>query len=636
VPGRRTTLSRIPAVRSLHRDAVLFVLVGLTVGVAGHELLVALLAWGLIPAVANTVQAVITLQLNFAGNAALTWRNRVVQSARPLRTRWLRFQLARLASLLLSVAAFPLLAPAIGTSPAYWSLLAAGAVVNFCSDRYWSFRREPRPMAETRGLPRPADPRRVVLALVAVAAGALVLALVQLDVMLVVVSVAMIVVASTTLLFQLYKWWRPEHNDPDRYGTPGEPELPGAILVPMRDEVPVAGPTLRRLANLDHPRYWVLPIVDHGDDMATARVAHAVARQDPERVLVCPYPEENPVHNKPIGLNRAIRMLHDFDIPYEWVGVADAEDLFHPDLLRMVDHRFRTTGAGIVQCGVQLMNGTIDPEARPVPAGPLGRLRRWWQAHASGWWRAANVLEYFKWFQSRLKLQAATGVMPLGGNTVFFRREFLNALYDRYGAYWDEGCLTEDCKIGITASVLGYQVDVVYVDELVTREETPERLGGFVRQRVRWMQGFLQVLAQREWTQLPTLGRRVLALYVLGFQFLQAFAGLFAPVGLALALLHKAPVAITLLATVPLGISLLSVLLDMIMLAEFGRTFGTRVRLRDYVGLVLGAYPFQLVLSAAAVWATVRFARGRDDWMKTAHRGVHLEPVARSQLAGAA
>ncbi len=81
-----------------------------------------------------------------------------------MRSRWLRFQVARLSSLLLSVAAFPLLAPVIGTSPAYWSLLAAGAVVNFCSDRYWSFRHEPRPTAATAtGLPRPADPRRIVL-----------------------------------------------------------------------------------------------------------------------------------------------------------------------------------------------------------------------------------------------------------------------------------------------------------------------------------------------------------------------------------------------------------------------------------------------------------------------------------------
>jgi glycosyltransferase XagB len=334
------------------------------------------------------------------------------------------------------------------------------------------------------------------------------------------------------------------------------------------------------------------------------------------------------VHNKPIALNAAVEMLHELRIPFEWVGVADAEDLFHPDLLRMVDARFRTTGAGIVQCGVQLMNFSSDPRALPLPPGPLGRLRRWWRAHASAWWRAANVLEYFKWFQwfqSRLKLQAAVRVMPLGGNTVFFRRAFLDALHQRYGTWWDEACLTEDCKIGIVASVLGFKVEVVYVDELVTREETPATLAGFTRQRVRWMQGFIHVLFEGEWLRLPTLTQRVLAVYVLGFQFFQAATGLLAPAALALAVLHKAPVLLTLLATVPLALGLLSVLLDVVLLAQFGRTFGERVRLRDYAGLALGAYPFQIVLSVAAVWATARFILFRGDWVKTAHQGAHLQ-----------
>ena len=67
--------------------------------------------------------------------------------------------------------------------------------------------------------------------------------------------------------------------------------------------------------------------------------------------------------------------------------------------------------------------------------------------------------------------------------------------------------------------------------------------------------------------------------------------------------------AITLLATVPLGLSVLTVLLDLLHAAPSSAgPSATRVRLRDYVGLVLGAYPFQLVLSAAAVWATARFA----------------------------
>jgi glycosyltransferase XagB len=589
-------------------------------------LLKLLIAFGCAAGVANAVQAVTTLQLNFVANGRLTWRRRVAGSGVGLWRRWGRFHVARAASLLLCVALFPIVASSTDSSVAYWSLLVVGGVVNFCSDKYWSFsgrsRRRPHHAAgrtETSG-------RLWRLILGVVLAGFAVVLFT--DAFILVVSVSMILVAATTLTFQLYKWWRPEHNDPNRYGEPDAPRLPGVILVPMRHEEAVAGQTLERLAQLDHPDYWVVPIIDHPDDPGTAAIAHGKAREHPGRVLVCPYPEEAEVHNKPIGLNAAVEMLHELQIPFAWVGVADAEDLFHPDLLKLVDYRFRTTGAGIVQCGVQLMNFASDPHTSPLPVGRLGRARRWWKAHASAWWRVTNVLEYFKWFQSRLKLQAAVRVMPLGGNTVFFRREFLEALHQRHGNYWDEDCLTEDCKIGILASVLGFKVDVVYIEELVTREETPATLAGFIRQRVRWMQGFIHVFFERDWLRLPTLSQRVLAVYVLGFQFFQAATGLLAPVALALALFHKAPVLLTLLATVPLALSGLAVLLDVVLLAQFGQTFGERVRLRDYAGLVLGAYPFQVVLSVAAVWATARFMLGRNDWVKTRHQGVHLGATA--------
>lgn len=471
---------------------------------------------------------------------------------------------------------------------------------------------------------RPSHPARRLAVATAVVLVAGVAATLLLDPFIVAVSLFMLVVAVTTLAFQLYQWWRPEHNDPGRYGEPDEPALPGVILVPMRHEEAVAAHTLERLANLDHPDYWVVPVIDHPDDPGTAAIAHEKAAKYPYRIVVAKYPEDTDVHNKPIGLNAAVSMLERLRIPFEWVGVADAEDLFHPRLLRMVDYRFRRTGAGIVQCGVQLMNFSAAPDAPARPGGAAARAQRFLSAAASGWWRAANVLEYFKWFQSRLKLQAATKVMPLGGNTVFFRREFLDALRGRHGAYWDENCLTEDCKIGIAASVLGYQVDVVYIPQLVTREETPATLRALLRQRVRWMQGFIQVFAERDWLALPTLGQRVIAVYVLGFQFFQAFSMIFAPASLALALWHKAPIVVALLATVPLAVSVLTIALDVLMLHQFGRVFGQRVRLRDHVGVVLGGYPYQIVLSVAAVWAMLRHLLGRTNWVKTAHHGAHL------------
>lgn len=604
------------------REIITFASVGAGVALVGHAVLAGLLAGGLVAWCANVVTALLTLQLNYAANLRVTWRRRVAGSQITGWNRWRRFHVARGAGLAVNVVAFPHLLPLVGVATAYWSLFVACGVLNYLSDRHWSFSGS-------------ATARRTTAAL---ALGALVVVLATavtfLDVSIIVVSVLLLVVTVTTLAFQLRRWWRPEHNDADRYGRPDAPRLPGAILVPMRHEESVAAATLDRLAQLDHPEYVVVVVVDHRDDERTAAVADAKAAEHPGRVLVCEYPHHTDVHNKPIGLNAAVQMLDERGLEVQWVGIADAEDLFHPQLLRVVDYRLRTTGAGIIQCGVQLMNFSCDPSGHPLPAGRLARVRRWWHANTSGWWRAANVLEYFKWFQS-LKLQAELGVMPLGGNTVFFRREVLEELHAERGTYWDESCLTEDCMIGVEASVRGHQVDVVYLEELVTMEETPPTLRALLRQRVRWMQGFIQVFRHGGWRRLPTRGQRVVACYVLGFQFFQAASVLLAPVALALALWHKSPVGIALLASLPLSLGLLTVALDLLMLRLFAEAFHTKALLRDYVGVAVGAYPYQLVLSAAAGWAFVRELTGRNDWHKTQHLGAHLEAASTQPAQGA-
>jgi glycosyltransferase XagB len=192
-------------------------------------LLKLLVAFGCAATIANAVQAVTTLQLNFVANGHLTWR-RVAGSEVGRWGRWGRFHVARGASLLVCIGLFPPVARLAGSSVAYWSLLVVGGVVNFYSDKYWSFSPDSseRPRHAARrprvGLPRTGH-RLLGLTLAAVLAG--LLAARFTDAFILVVSVFMILVAVTTLTFQLYKWWRPEHNDPHRYGEPDAPRLPG-------------------------------------------------------------------------------------------------------------------------------------------------------------------------------------------------------------------------------------------------------------------------------------------------------------------------------------------------------------------------------------------------------------------------
>ena len=139
----------------------------------------------------------------------------------------------------------------------------------------------------------------------------------------------------------------------------------------------------------------------------------------------------------------------------------------HPRLLRQVAGALHRSGAHVVQGGVQLVN------------------------FQSSWYSLRNCLEYFFWFRSRLHLHADRHFIPLGGNTVFVRTDLLVAV-----GGWDERCLAEDCELGVRLSSLGATVDVAYDPMLVTREETPGTLRGLLKQRTRWNQGFLQVLAQ--------------------------------------------------------------------------------------------------------------------------------------------
>jgi hypothetical protein len=59
--------------------------------------------------------------------------------------------------------------------------------------------------------------------------------------------------------------------------------------------------------------------------------------------------------------------------------------------------------------------------------------------------------------------------------------------------------------------------------------------------------------------------------------------------------------------------------------------FGIRVRIRDYVKLAVGTVPYQLILAAAAVRASVREVKGIRTWEKTDHVNAHrldvMEPI---------
>jgi glycosyltransferase XagB len=201
---------------------------------------------------------------------------------------------------------------------------------------------------------------------------------------------------------------------------------------------------------------------------------------------------------------------------------------------------------------------------------------------------------------------------------VFVRTDLL-----RLVGGWDAECLAEDCELGIRLSVAGARTAVAYTPALATREETPPTLTGLLKQRTRWNQGYLQVLQKGEWQKLPSRSKRMMARYLLAMPFMQAFAGALVPLSLVTMVLVKAPVMFVLFSFLPMIPTLATLVVEIVGLAEFNRMFDLKVRFRDYLTLVVGTVPYQLLLAYAAVRASARELRGQRNWEKTEHVGAH-------------
>jgi cellulose synthase/poly-beta-1,6-N-acetylglucosamine synthase-like glycosyltransferase len=404
---------------------------------------------------------------------------------------------------------------------------------------------------------------------------------------LLILSVGLFGVSATTLWWMLHAWHSPEALAATGFrrrnaGT----HRSFSLILPARHEQAVLGDTIDALARLDHPHYEVIVVIGH-DDPETEYVARAAASR--HRHIVRVVMDHNLPKNKPKALNTALPECRG-DI----VGVFDAEDEVHPRLLRLVEARFEESGADVVQAGVQLMNVQTS------------------------WWSLRNCLEYYFWFRSRLHFHADQRFIPLGGNTVFARAGLL-----RRAGGWDPNCLAEDCEIGVRLSTGGARVAVAYDPQVVTREETPHSVKALVKQRTRWNQGFLQVFRRGEWRKLPSRRQRWLARYTLAMPFLQAATGALLPLAVASMFLLKVPVPVALVTFSPLALMLVTMAVEAAALGEFGREFGIRIRLWDRARLLLGAFPYQLLLAFAALRAVWREIRGDGGWEKTSHANAH-------------
>lgn len=242
--------------------------------------------------------------------------------------------------------------------------------------------------------------------------------------------------------------------------SPVPSDLPAvSILVALYREDAVAERLVRRLDRLDYPRDLLDVVLVVEDDDILTQNALAAAHLPPwVRVISAP---QGQVRTKPRALNFALDHCRGTII-----GVYDAEDAPAPDQLRRVVARFATAGRELA-----CIQGVLD-----------------FYNPTANWLARCFTIEYATWFRLILPGLLRLGLpIPLGGTTLFFRRDVL----EQVGG-WDAHNVTEDADLGIRLYRHGFRTE--WIDS-VTLEEANCRTLPWIKQRSRWLKGYMMTWA---------------------------------------------------------------------------------------------------------------------------------------------
>lgn len=228
------------------------------------------------------------------------------------------------------------------------------------------------------------------------------------------------------------------------------------VLVPLHREAQVLPHLVRRLTELDYPaaKLQILLLIESDDAQTRGALDQLDLPAQFETVLI---PHSAP-KTKPkacnVGLARAVG---------EFCVIYDAEDRPDPDQLRKAVLAFRVLPDRVVCVQAEL---------------------QYWNPWTN-WLTRCFAAEYATNFSLSLRgLDRHRLAIPLGGTSNHFRTDALAEL-----GGWDPFNVTEDADLGIRIARRGWDVRMMVS---VTEEEANSRLGNWVRQRSRWIKGYLQ------------------------------------------------------------------------------------------------------------------------------------------------
>lgn len=229
-----------------------------------------------------------------------------------------------------------------------------------------------------------------------------------------------------------------------------------SVMVPLFREERIAEALVKRLSKLTYPKALleVVLVLEAKDKVTKATLART---RLPDWMRVIEVPDDGTITTKPRAMNYALDFC-DGSI----IGIWDAEDAPETDQLEKVVHHFARAGPKVA-----CLQGILD----------FYNARQNWMARCF-------TIEYASWWRLVLPGVARLGlVLPLGGTTLFFRRDILEEL-----GGWDAHNVTEDADLGIRLARKGYTTELI---PTATYEEANCRPWPWVKQRSRWLKGYL-------------------------------------------------------------------------------------------------------------------------------------------------
>src|SRR6266702_3814539 len=228
------------------------------------------------------------------------------------------------------------------------------------------------------------------------------------------------------------------------------------ILCPLYKEAQVVPQFVQAMTALDYPaeKLQILFLTEE-DDAATRNAIRALSLPPPFKIVVVP---DGKPRTKPRACNYGLMLAKG-----QYVVIYDAEDIPDPLQLKKAVLDFANHGTDVVCVQAKLNFYNIRQNL----------LTRWFTA------------EYSTWFDLILPgLQLANFSLPLGGTSNHFRTGSLRAL-----GGWDAYNVTEDCDLGLRLK--RYRMNTVILDSTTLEEANPQ-LKNWLRQRSRWIKGYMQ------------------------------------------------------------------------------------------------------------------------------------------------